>query len=88
MPASSHARRVLARLALGLAALLAVAAAADLAARFGGTPAGVLVIGAVSGGCGLVHSLRSRREPRLTRPAPVRLPEPAADDLEPANALS
>jgi hypothetical protein len=81
MPASNHGRRVLARLALGIAALLAVACAADLASRYGGTPAGVLVIGAVSCGCGLVHSLRSRREPGLTRPAgdtPVTKPRPLA----------
>ena len=95
MTASNHGRPPLARLALaagGIAALVLLAAAekylADSIGGVHGLFGAVLLAGAVFGGCGLVHSLRSRREPRLTRPAPVRLPEPAADDLEPVNALT
>lgn len=66
MPASNH---VAAKAASGIAALIAVAWAADIAAHRFGTLAGALVIGLVFGGCGLAHALRSRRAPRLTRPA-------------------
>jgi hypothetical protein len=44
-----------------------------------GLLAAVLLAGAVFSGCGLAHSLRTRRAPGLTRPGPVRLPEPAGD---------
>ena len=95
MTTSKHGCRPLARLALavgGIAALIALAAAAHavsgMAGGSRGTLAGIVLAGAVFAGCGLGHSLRSRREPRLTRPAPVRLPEPAAPDLEPVNALT
>jgi len=95
VPASHHARRPLARAALaaaGIGVLVALAAACSRAAgTIGGargTLAAVLIAGAVFSGCGLAHSLRSRRVPGLTRPAPVRLPE-AADNLpEPAGTLS
>lgn len=91
MTASDHARRPLARAALaagGIGVLVALAAACACAAgSIGGARgilAAVLLAGAVFSGCGLAHSLRSRRVPGLTRPAPVRLPERARDDLEPA----
>lgn len=91
MTASHHARSPLARVALsaaGIGVLVALAAAEHYAAGLiggaRGTLAAVLLAGAVFSGCGLVHALRSRRVPGLTRPAPVRLPE-AADSLpEPA----
>ncbi len=66
---------------VAMAALSAVAAAADVTGCRYGTAAGVLLVFAVFGGCGLVHSLRSRRIPRLTRPAgdtPVTKPRPLA----------
>ena len=91
MNQSQHARSPLARLALaagGIAAFFAVAAVAYRAAAAYGTLAGILIAGAVFGGCGLVSSLRSFRAAGLTRPAPVRLPEPAADMPEPASSLS
>lgn len=94
MTTSDHARTPLARLALaagGVGVLLALAAAMRYAAgSIGGargargTLAAVLLAAAVSGGCRLAHSLRSRRAPGLTRPGPVRLPDRAAADLEPA----
>lgn len=94
MTTSDHARRPLARAALALAGigvLVALAAAEHYAAgTIGGargTLAAVLLAGAVSGGCRLVHGLRSRRVPGLTRPAPVRLPEPADSLPEPARVL-
>lgn len=93
MTTSDHARRPLARLALAAASigvLVALAAAERYAAgTIGGARgilAAVLLAGAVFSGCGLAHSLRSRRVPGLTRPAPVRLPEPAADLPEPAGS--
>lgn len=89
---SNHGPR--ARLALaagGIAVLVALAAAERYAAgTIGGargTLAAVLLAGMAFGGCGLVHSLRSRRVPGLTRPGPVRLPE-RAEHLEPANSAS
>ena len=91
MNPSQHARSLLARIALaagGIGALFAIAAVAYRAAAAYGTLAGILIAGAVFGGCGLVSGLRTFRVAGLTRPAPVRLPDPAADDLEPVNALS
>lgn len=95
MNPSSTRRTPLARLALaagGLGVLVAFAAACTLAAgTIGGARgllAGVLLAGAVFSGCRLAHSLRSRRAPGLTRPAPVRLPEAAQDLPEPAGSLS
>lgn len=92
MTASNHGPRV--RLALaagGIAVLVALAEAEKLiAGTIGGargTLAAVLLAGMAFGGCGLVHSLRSRRVPGLTRPAPVRLPD-RAESLEPANFAS
>lgn len=91
MTASDHARTPLARLALaagGVGVLTALAAACTLAAgSIGGargTLTAVLLAGTVFGGCRLVHGLRPRRVPGLTRPGPVRLPDRAAADLEPA----
>ena len=91
MNPSNHARSPVARIVLaagGIGALVVVAAMARYVAGIYGTLAGVLVAGALFGGCGLVSSLRTFRAAGLTRPAPVRLPEPAADDLEPVNVLS
>ena len=94
MTTSHHARSPLARLVLaagGIAAFVTLAEAMKLiAGTIGGargTLAAVLLAGAVFSGCGLAHSLRSRREPGLTRPAPVRLPE-RGEHLEPANSAS
>lgn len=86
-PATAAARIALA--VLGLSAFFALAALMGVVAGFLGGARGilaaVLLAGAVSSGCGLAHSLRSRRAPGLTRPAPVRLPERSRDDLEPVN---
>jgi hypothetical protein len=83
------------RLALagaGLAALLLTALAAHaLAGLVGGargTFAGIVAVAAMSGVCGLVFRDRPRRPLRLTRPAPVTLPVPACEVLEPAEAAS
>lgn len=77
---------------LGLSAVFALAAlmgaAAGTIGGARGTLAAVLLAGAVFSGCGLAHSLRSRRAPGLTRPAPVRLPVPARDTPEPASSLT
>jgi hypothetical protein len=92
---SNHARRPLARTVLavgGIGTLIAVAAAAHAAAGLiggaRGTLAGILVVAAVFGGCGLVSRARPRRKPGLTRPAPVRLPEPAQDGHEPVKSAA
>lgn len=84
-----HSRAArLALAALGLSAVFALAALMGAVAGFLGGARGilaaVLLAGAVFSGCGLAHSLRSRREPGLTRPAPVRLPERTPADLKPA----
>lgn len=60
------------------AAVFASAALLGAVAGFIGTRATigvVLLTGAVFSGCRLWAGLRPHREPRLTRPAPVRLPE-------------
>jgi hypothetical protein len=89
---SNHVRSPLARLILaagGIAALVAVAAAAHavagLAGGTRGTLAGIFLVGAVFSGCGLASRVH-RREPQLTRPAQVRLPVPARDACEPVNS--
>ena len=89
-----HARRPLARLALAAGSVGALIAAAALARYVAssiggerGTYVTALLAVAAFGACGLAHGLRRYRVPGLTRPAPVRLPERAADDLEPARAL-
>jgi hypothetical protein len=87
---SNHARRLVARVALaagGVGTLTAAAAVARYAAGLYGTLAGVLISVALFGGCGLVCSLRTFRAAGLTRPAPVRLPEPAGD-LEPTRTAA
>jgi hypothetical protein len=63
-----------------------VCGAADLAARYYGTLAGAALITGVFAACWIVFRVRPALHP--ARPAPVRLPELAADDLEPVNALS
>jgi len=83
------ARAILA--AGGIAVLVLLAAAEELiAGTIGGargTLVAVLLAFAVFSGCDLVHSLRSRRQPGLTRPAPVRLPE-RAEVTEPAKSAA
>jgi hypothetical protein len=80
-------------LALGGIAALAGLAAAEkyVAATIGGVRGllgAVLLAGAVFGGCGLVHSLRRCRRTPLTRPGPVRLPEPVTNPQEPARTAA
>jgi len=91
---SHHARSPMARLVLAAGGIAAVATLAEAmkltAGTIGGTRgllAAVLLAGAVFSGCGLIHSLRSRREPGLTRPAPVRLPE-RPEATEPAKSAA
>ena len=93
MTTSDHVRSPRARLALaagGIGVLAALAVAADAVAGLiggaRGTLAGFLLLGAVFAGCWIVHRVRGLLHP--ARPARVRLPEPAADDLKPANALT
>jgi hypothetical protein len=75
----------------GIGVLVALAEAEKLiAGTIGGARgrfAAILVAGAVFGCCRLAHSLRRSREPGLTRPAPVRLPE-RGEHLEPANSAT
>jgi hypothetical protein len=89
---SNHGPR--ARLALAAGGLLAVAVLAEAMRLTAGTIGGargllaaVLLAGAVFGSCRLAHSRRTRRQPGLTRPAPVRLPE-RSEHLEPANSAT
>jgi hypothetical protein len=84
---SHHDRRPLARIALAAGSVGTLIAAAMLARYVAdsiggdrGTYIAALLAVAVFGSCGLAHSLRRYR---LTRPAPVRLPERTAGDLEP-----
>ena len=89
MTTSNHDRSPVARIVFaagGIGAVLATCGAADLAARRYGTLAGAVLITAVFAACWIIF--RVRPVLRLVRPAPVRMPEPAADDLEPVNALS
>jgi hypothetical protein len=84
---SNHDRSPLASITLaagGVGILVAFAAALEYVAGTRGFLAAVLLAGAVSGGCRLLHSLQPRRVPGLTRPAPVRLPDRARDVPEPA----
>lgn len=86
MTTSKHDRGPLARLALaagGIGLLAFVAVVARYAADAYGPLAGILAACAPFGACGLVSGLRTFRAAGLTRPAPVRLPERARDDLEP-----
>ena len=69
MNASNHVAAKVASAAGGIAAVLAVCGAADLAARRFGPMAGGVLIVAVFAACWLAHSLGSRRAPRPTRPA-------------------
>ena len=91
MNPSQHARSPLARILLaagGIGALFAIAAVAYRAAAAYGALAGILIVGAVFGGCGLLSALRTFRTAGLTRPATVRLPEAAADAPEPARTAA
>lgn len=94
MTTSHRDRSPLARTILaagGIAALVALAEAEKvIAGTIGGARgllAAVLLAGAVFSGCGLAHNLRRYRAERLTRPAPVRLPD-RAEHLEPANSAT
>jgi hypothetical protein len=88
---SHHARSPVARLALAAGSVGVLIAAAMLARYVAssiggdrGTYVAALLAVAVFGTCGLAHNWRRYR---LTRPAPVRLPERTAGDLEPVRAL-
>lgn len=84
----NHGPRTRAALAIGgMAALIALAKAEQLVADARGTGAAVLLAVAVFAGCMLVRSLHGQWRAKLTRPAPVRLPE-RDGSLEPANSAS
>jgi hypothetical protein len=88
---SQHDRSRRARLVLaagGIGSLITAAALARYVAGVYGPLAGILVACAPFGTCGLVSGLRTFRAAGLTRPAPVRLPEPARDIPEPASSLT
>ncbi len=95
MTPSQHARRPLARIALaagGIGAFFAAAyglyAVEQLIGGLRGLAAGVILACAITAVCGLVSSVAAPRPQVITRPAPVRLPEPAAETPEPASSLS
>lgn len=95
MTASNHDRSALARLWLaagGAAVLVAVASAACLVAGLIGGPrgtlAGVILVGVVSGGCGLVSRGWPQHLPDLPRPAVTPLAEPVTDLRQPAGTLT
>lgn len=94
MSTSSPRRSPLARLVLavgGIGVLVALAKLEQLTAdSIGGARgrlAAVAIALAVFAACGLAAGWRQWR-PRLTRPAPVRMPERSRDDLEPVNSLT
>lgn len=91
MTTSNHGKSPLARLVLAAGSVGTLIAAAMLARYVAssiggdrGTYIAALLAVAVFGSCGLA---RNWRRYRLTRPAPVRLPE-RAEHLEPANSAS
>ena len=88
---SNHSRSPLARLALaagGIAVLTALAKAEQVIAGTIGGTRGLQVAAALAvlvfAACSLWAAWRQWRQ-WLTAPAPVRLPERPADDLEPVN---
>jgi hypothetical protein len=92
---SNHDRSPLARTLLaagGLAAFLAAAsglyAVDTLIGGFRGLAAGVILACALTAVCGLVSRVAAPRHQVITRPAPVRLPEQAADVPEPARTAA
>lgn len=92
MSISHHGRRPAVKAAYavgGVLAFVAVAEAAHVVSVLAG-PAGVIagaaVVTVVFAACWII--IRVRPALRAARPAPVRLPAPAADDLKPVNALS
>jgi hypothetical protein len=92
---SKHDRSPLARIALaagGIATLIAAAcglyAVDALIGGLRGLAAGVILAFALTAVCGLVFRETAPRPQVVTRPAPVRLPEPAGDLPEPAGSLS
>ena len=95
MTTSNHGRRPLARIALaagGIAAFFAAAYglyAVDTAiGGLRGLAAGVMLACAITAACGLVFCVAAPRPRVFTRPAPVRLPEPAGDMPEPARTAA
>lgn len=95
MTTSDHARSPLARTLLaagGIGAFLAVAgglyAVDTLIGGLRGLAAGVILACAVTAVCGLVFRETTPRPQVITRPASVRLPEPAEEMPEPASSLS
>ena len=82
------AGRRIALAAVGIAAFVAAAAglyAVDTAiGGLRGLAAGVMLACAITAASGLVYRVTAPRPQVFTRPAPVRLPEPAQDLPEPA----
>ena len=95
MNPSQHDRSPLARLALAIGGLAAFTATAGglyavdtLIGGLRGLAAGVILACAVTAVCGLVSRVAVTRPKRLTRPAAVQLPEPAADLPEPTRTAA
>ena len=92
---SKHDRSPLARIALaagGIATLFAAAAglyAVDtLIGGLRGLAAGVILACALTAVCGLVSRVATPRHQVITRPGPVRLPEPAEELPEPTRTAA
>lgn len=90
MNASNHARRTAVKTAAGIAAVLALLGAAELAVRARGDLAGYAVIGMAFLACWTVHQLRqflhqapARRRSRGRDPEPVASPAVLAKSQEP-----
>ena len=95
MTTSNHDRSPLARIVLaagGIGAFFAAAYglyAVDTAiGGVRGLAAGVLLACAITAVCGLASRVAVPRHQVITRPGPVRLPEPAQELPEPASSLS
>lgn len=79
MHASNHAAARVASAAGGIAAVLAVGGAANLAARHFGVLAGVALIGAVFAACWFAHRVRPLLHPQPQRPREPQLPAQAGN---------
>lgn len=95
MNPSQHDRSRRARLVLAIGGIAAFFAAAGglyavdtLIGGLRGLAAGVLLACALTAVCGLVSRVAAPRRQVITRPGPVRLPEPAADLPEPARTAA
>ena len=95
MTTSNHGRSPLARTVLaagGIGAFLAAAgglyAVDTTIGGLRGLAAGVILACALTAVCGLVSRVAAPRHQVITRPGPVRLPEPAQEMPEPASSLS